>query len=243
MDANGYLHWLRTTDLQATNSSNLSTAVDAVIDGLQQEIGEDSPEPSCPEDEAHREIIRRMLEALGIIQGGLNSGELPIAEIQAFRDEFVGDPTIYEPAEVLLERELREIAAGMDEARWSTELYQEFERSIEKFLEGGEEAAFWETIEEIEGIVTTASDSYRQTEILPKEVTMESTTVHNLLCEGIGLWQAALEALRDEETDEEPNWDWVQEAAESGNRLLVAVQIFNERLQHAIPLQSKPIPG
>jgi hypothetical protein len=60
---------------------------------------------------------------------------------------------------------------------------------------------------------------------------LESVVVHKLLLEGMENWKASLEAVKE---DEDPDWDWVLATAEQGNRLLVAVQIFEERVQRAL---------
>ena len=220
MDAESYLYWLKRTDLQTVQASDLLEAVDAVVEALEQELSQ------AEEQHGHD-----MMTSLLAIRHELLGGSIPAKAIEEFRVEFDNDPETYEPPEIVLEQELREIAEGIAPERWSTETFQNLETAIRAFLDGGEETAFWDVVEEIDRIIDTSYTSYSQTHILPKERTLESTVVHKLLLEGMEEWKAALEAIKE---DEDPDWNWVLATAEHGNRLLVAVQIFNERVQSAL---------
>jgi hypothetical protein len=226
MDAETYLHWLRTADLETTRLEDFRQAVEEVVAALKAEG--DGQEPG------------EMQEALTEILHELHAGGVPKKQIETFREDFLYDGEQHDPPEVVLEKELREIAAGISRERWSTETYQSLEKAIDAFLDGGAEESLWSTTDSIEELLTRVSDSYRQTAILPKEVTMESMVTHRLLCEGIEGWRAALAMLKDDEPaegdDEEQDWDWdlVLKTAERGNRLLVAVQIYQSRLRNAL---------
>ena len=217
MDALSYLHWLRTTDLDHARPQDLIEAVSEVLCAL------DSEAPESGE--------REMAEALQIIFHALRKGDIPLELLREFRIEFDNDPSTFEAPEAVLEQELREIAEGMGPERWSSETYQNLERAVDLFLEGGEEDSLWEVVDGIDALLESTFQSYAQTKVLPKEVTLESAVVHKLLCEGIDWWREALESVREEE---DPDWSSVLKMAETGNRLLIAVQIFNERVQRAL---------
>jgi hypothetical protein len=220
MDAESYLYWLKRTDLHAARSKDLVEAVDAVVMALKQEL-----------QEAEDQYAQDMMDSLVAIRQELIEGSVPVKAIEEFRVEFDNDPDTYEPPEVVLEEELREIAAGIGPERWATETFEDLATAIQSFLNGGEEDAFWEMVDQIERIVDGSYSSYSETHILPKERTLESIVVHKLLLEGMEDWKAALEAIKE---DENPDWEWILATAEHGNRLLVAVQIFNERAQGAL---------
>lgn len=218
MSCESYRHWLASTDLETARESDLLEAVQAVLHAL-NEAAED-------------EQSSALLGALGEIEGQLLQGRLPRELLAAFRRDFPYHASPGEDPQAVLERELREIAAGIAPSRWSTETYQNLEQAIDAYLEGGEEEALWAQVETIEQLLERVSESYQRTAVLPKEVTMESLVIHRLLCEGIAEWQQALALLR--ESEDEPDWDAVLDGAEAGNRLLVAVQIYYQRLQSAL---------
>ena len=217
MDALSYLHWLRTTDLENARLQDLTEAVGAVLQALASEAQESAEQ--------------EMAEALQTIFEELGQGDIPLELLREFRIEFDNDPSTYEAPEVVLEQELREIAEGIGPERWSTETYQNLEKAVDFFLDGGAEDSLWEVVDGIDALMESTFQAYAQTDVLPKEVTLESAVVHKLLCEGMGWWKEALETLRE---DEEPDWSSVLQMAENGNRLLIAVQIFNERVQRAL---------
>jgi hypothetical protein len=220
MDAESYLYWLKRTELEAAQPKDLLEAVDAVMVALEQEL-------QNPEDQHAQE----MLDSLAAIRQELIGGSIPVKAIEEFRVEFDNDPDTYEAPEMVLEQELREIAIGIAPERWSTETFENLANAINTFLDGGEEDAFWDVVDGIESIIDSSYNSYSETHILPKERTLESVVVHKLLLEGMEDWKASLVSIRE---DEDPDWEWVLQTAEHGNRLLVAVQIFNERVQGAL---------
>lgn len=214
MDAGSYLHWLRTTELDIAKLSDLKEAVGIVAEALRAEGAKDE-EP--------------MLEALLKISGELDSGYTPVELIESFRADLFEDYAADAPA-VVLEAELREIAAGIAEEQWNTESYQEFSEAVTVFLEGGSEEPLWAVVEKMDEILEQSRQRYCATDVLPKEITTESAVAHKILLDGIANWVEALEQVR----DGDPDWDEVLAYAETGNRLLVAVQIFNQRLQNAV---------
>jgi hypothetical protein len=225
MDAGSYLHWLRTTDLDLAVLSDLKEAVEIILGALQRELAE--------HEAAGETVDFEMLHCLQEIFAELNHGCIPLGRIEAFRNDFFEDVPAQSP-EAVLEQELREIAAGINPEKWSTETYQKLEKAIHGFLDGGEEEALWSTVDEIDSILEESYESYRTTGILPKEVTVESVVCHKILFEGICWWKDAVNLLRDGDDDVEPDWSDVLQHAEMGNRLLVTVQVFNDRLQRAV---------
>lgn len=143
-----------------------------------------------------------------------------------------------QPLEEILEQELREIAAGIAEERWCTESYKNLESAIDQFLDGGEEENLWDFLDELEASLERSSESYQQTDILAKEVTVESLVLHKLLLEGIEQWQSAVAVIRQGDPECEPEWAEMLARAQEGNRLLVAVQIYYGRLQRAVSWQT-----
>lgn len=219
-DAQAYLQWLRSTDLEQAPHADLALAVEIVVGAL-----EEAPEESLSDEEF------AILEALAEAQRALNSGTLPKEQLLAFRRLFDGGLSLPRPAVELLEQELREIAAGIAKERWTSETFSRFEAAIENFLDGGEESELWDVVEDIERLLMSVSDRYENTDILAHEVTAESLVVHRLLVEALESWGSALAMFQQEE---EPQWDDILALAEHGNRLMVAVQIFQGRLKNAL---------
>lgn len=213
MDAHGYLHWLEVTDLEQANLDDLHKAVEVVLEGLRDE-GQAGEE---------------MLQALETLRPSLLESERPWPQLTAFRTEYLQREV--ERPEALLDDELRQIASGLPKARWRTETYLKLEGAVDRFLDGGEEDDLWNSLDELETLITGASESYRNSTILGKEVTMESQTTHRLLLEGMDTWIETLSRARD---DDEPDWDDILVGAEDANRLLAAVTVYNERIQSAL---------
>lgn len=145
--------------------------------------------------------------------------------------EALDDPGLAEEA---LDSELRDIADGISDERWATGTYRDLEQAIDKLLAGGDEEEFWTSIDTIEDLIQGVTDAYEGTTIVSDEVTLESFVTHHLWCEGVDEWLGALALLRDESVDE-PDWDFILQKAEHGNRLLVAIQIYNQRVQSILP--------
>lgn len=221
MSREDYLYWLRQADLERVSFDDLRIAL-AEIGALLVEEMTKTPETGP----------REMLAYLTHLNQKVESGALPLEEIEQFRNRFLPELEFPVPPEAILESELREIATGIDEKRWATDSYQSLQKAITQFLEGGEENEFWAVIDSLEERLEEVEGSYLKTTIVPREVTTESTVCHNLLREGFQLWGEALSLIG--ESEDEPDWDHVLELAEQGNRLLVSVQIFNERLQNAV---------
>lgn len=221
MEAEAYLHWLRSTDLESATLEDLSVAVEWVVEGLRGDL-EQGPD----------ETTWQMLEALEAIQQDLADGSIPKDSLYDFRQTFVFDPGLVVPPEVVLEHELREIAGGIARERWATESFLKLEEAVRGYLDGGDEEPLWEVVEMMEAAVENSARGYSETDILAKEITLESQVVHKLLCEGMERWQLALDQLRHE--DVEPDLDQMLIDAEAGNRLLVAVQIYYDRLKQAV---------
>lgn len=230
MDAGSSLNWLRTTDLAAARADDLLDAVEAICSALEIEIKEQVE--AGLEDEA--QAGEDMLDALSAIHATLNSGESADSLIQAFRENFWVDPNSAQPPEVVLEEELREIASGITRERWCTESYETLEQAINALLDGGDEDVFWDFLDGVEKNLERSAESYAQTDILAKEVTIESLVIHKLLCEGIHEWQAAIAVVREGDPDADPDWEAMLARAEAGNRLLITVQIYYGRLQRAV---------
>ena len=219
-DAKAYLQWLRSTDLDQALYTELVQAVQVVIAAL-----EDMPEESLSDEEF------AVLESLTEAHRQLDAGGLPKEQLLAFRTLFDGGLALPKPAVELLEEELREIAAGIAKERWTSETYSRFESAVDAFHEGGEESDLWEVVEDIERLLVSVTEHYQNTDILAHEVTAESLVVHRLLTEALQSWGSALALIQGEE---EPDWDEILAFAEQGNRLMVAVQIFQGRLKNAL---------
>jgi hypothetical protein len=223
MDAESYLHWIRNTDLEMATHSDLKEAVEEIVEALQDEL-------SDSEDRSGED----MLEALEEILEALAGGQLPLSQIQDFRDDFFSPVDFGEAPEVVLEQELREIAAGIARERWVTESYLQLQNAVEAYLDGGDEDQLWQVVNELEKILEESQTDYESSRVLPREITTESAVAHRLLIEGMELWREALTLLQDGDPEVEPDWEGILHTSELGNRLLVAVQIFNSRLQSAL---------
>lgn len=139
--------------------------------------------------------------------------------------------TEYDPGQRMTS-ELLELARGLPDSEWRTEHYLRFEQSIDRFLEDDDEEALIQFLNEMAGVVDQVLESYGQAQVLPKEVTVESTVTHQMLVSGAELWNQALEEAYRALELEEADWDQILAPAEEGNRRLVAVQVYSERLEN-----------
>jgi hypothetical protein len=136
-----------------------------------------------------------------------------------------------EPPADRIEREIRAIASNLEDDRWATESYLSLEEGVDIFLDEDDDEALLETIEDMEEILEKAYHPYREAQVVDSEITAESAATHKLLMEGIESWISALEMLREEDSGDETDWSGALARAEHGNRLLVAVQVYNAQLQ------------
>lgn len=220
MDVESYLRWLKNTNLEATSHADLCKAVRSILDALKLE------------QEESYEGSEQLYQELKVIDEELVNGGMPLQALDSFRKQF-GEVPI-EPADVLLEKEIRQIAEGMAPEQWATENYQIFENAIDDFLDDGPEDTFWEILDGLDNTIVTAFESYQAKEIVPAEVTAETLVSHKLLCEGLGLWKDSLDILRFAETESDIDWNEVLESAENGNRLLIGVQVYYRRLRESL---------
>lgn len=137
-----------------------------------------------------------------------------------------------EPPALRIEREIRVIADELEEEKWATESYLTLEECVDILLDEDDDEPLLQALEEMEELLEKAYRPYREARVVDSEITAESAAAHRVLMEGIESWMTALEMIRQEDDpEEETDWSGALARAEYGNRLLVAVQVFNARLQ------------
>lgn len=219
------LQWLETTDIDLIEHRSTLAFVDGAVralDGLSDE-----------EFEA-LEGGKEMLEALEELLHELEGGGLPKEALLGFLHRFRLTPTDREPVELRMERELRVLAGKLTEQQWCTESYLTLEQGVDAYLDEGDDGPLLDALETMSEVIEQAYRPYREATVLDSEVTAESYVGHVLLREGIEHWLCALELLREEDDSGDTDWSEALGEAELGNRLLVAVQFFNEKIQRAL---------
>lgn len=159
------------------------------------------------------------------IEEELLAGSVPTERLLTFAARF--PRTV--PAREDLESEFRAMASEFDEAEWRTAAFLDLENALLDFEEGGELEELLAVLSSREVKIQAALQGYRETSMMPEEVTAETVTGHRLLCAGLESWLVGLAALAEAARNSEP-WDEGLEHAETGNRLLLAVQRLNQRV-------------
>lgn len=126
-----------------------------------------------------------------------------------------------------IESQWRERAATLGLAQLETPLWTDLGLALEAVSAGRKQAVLrWVDLAEESFI--SVWEGYESGDVLESEITAESVLGHTLLSEGIENWLDALALLRDGLECGTIERDEILELAESGQRLLIAVQLFEE---------------
>jgi hypothetical protein len=199
------LSFIEVADLELSRPSAVLTLVQSALD-------------ECPEDDPRFPYLVQ-------IEEDLLGGTVPQQRLQAFALRFPRQTPVAED----LESEFRAMAAQFTEEQWRTSAYVDLENALLDFEEDGELDGLLLKLQSREEKIRESLDGYRATSLTPEEVTAETVTGHRLLCDGLEAWLAALGALA-EAAESGGAWEPGLEAAERGNRLLLAVQRLNQRV-------------
>ncbi len=134
-----------------------------------------------------------------------------------------------------LESEFRSIAGALHEEVWCTATYLELEAAFEDFDGDGDELRLLDYLEVRRERIHQVLDSYASQTLVSDEVTLESVVGHRLLTEGLQSWLAALDLAEVNLQQREASWEGPLEAAERGNRLLLATQKLHLRVASQAP--------
>jgi hypothetical protein len=147
----------------------------------------------------------------------------------------------FEPDGVRLERELREMAAGLPEASWKTGNYLRLESGV-KLAEQGASEALEEAIDDMRETLVLAWNPYLQLPISQSEIVAESVVGHRLLVEGFQGWTHALDFL-DAALDGEIPYATALAKVAQANRILVSVQVLARRTEASAAPQEQGLRG
>lgn len=242
--------WLAVTDLDHLDPEKGKAIVKEALDALHQEFDDQSEEfeeeseefddvHELAGDEVHEEedeesLLNDIFDALESIYEDFLGGGVPATPLREFyhryQSHFVEER---EAAGVVLERDLRELADQLSEEEWCTESYLKLERGIHAFLDGNPDL-LEEVVEEMETVLDEAWNPYSNTPLGDSEITAETVVGHTLLTQGVHEWIQALDFVRAATEEADPDWQSALDAAQLGNRLLIAVQKFNQRLQSQV---------
>ena len=126
-----------------------------------------------------------------------------------------------------LEQQWRDRAATLGTAQLETPLWLDLWAALEAVAMGRTRAVSrW--VELAEESFLSVWEEYEAGDLLESEITAESVLGHLLLREGIEDWLDALALLRDGLECSDIHRDDILRLAESGQRLLIAVQLFEE---------------
>ncbi|MFN8610111.1 MAG: hypothetical protein U0931_21390 [Vulcanimicrobiota bacterium] len=125
-----------------------------------------------------------------------------------------------------LEQEMLELARTLSEEEWRTLAFHDFEAEVARFENGEcDEESFVQFLENRERLILQTLQEYQQSSVLPHEVSAETVVAHRLLTDGMQAWLLGVQLVLKDEVDEG------LAEIEAGNRLLVAVQRLNQRIQ------------
>lgn len=125
-----------------------------------------------------------------------------------------------------LEQQMLELSDALREDEWRTKAFCDFEQEMARFDNGEiDEETFVQFLEQREELILQTLHEYQQSSVLPHEVSAESVVAHRLLTKGMQAWLQGVQLVLKDEVDE-----GLLEI-EAGNRLLVAVQRLNLRVQ------------
>ena len=117
-------------------------------------------------------------------------------------------------------------AATLSEDQLKTETWLDLKAAVQAVWQGaGEEVSDW--VDHMEAFYLNAWSGYESLNVMEEEVTRESVLGHLFLCEGTEFWLEALACLRDfvEQPSRQLETE-LWELAEDGQRLLIALQMF-----------------
>lgn len=170
------------------------------------------------------------------IEEQLLQGAMPHSRLSNFSEKFA-PRQIMAPCD--LESEFRKIAGELPETVWCTSTYLELEAALDSFDEDGDELQLRDYLEFRQEAIQQVLERYANETILSEEVTSESVVGHRLLTEGLAGWLEALELAQVSLQQGEASWQSPLEAAERGNRLLLATQKLHLRVASQVTVGTK----
>ena len=233
------LSWIRVTSFDSIDTFEWDAAdkmVKQALDALEDDKNS--------WEEEQEELLDLLIERLDEIYESMEDRAQAVSLFQQFSQEFQStlSPVALAPGEAL-EQEFFQLAEQLEAQEWRTPTYQKVENGYANYLQGNPDSLI-QALEEMAAIINKARMSYQQTSVADSEVTAESVVGHKLLTEGLNHWEAALEIfaelpgigdqsepIQDSETLESHANEALAEA-EYGNRLLVILPKFNQRIKN-----------
>ena len=210
------LSFLECSDLARTQVRDVLRLVELALD-------------ECDEDDERYPYLVALEEQL-------LQGTMPRSRLSSFLMRFPRRELKVEPVD--LEGEFRAIAEELPEMFWCTAAYVELEKALDDFDEEGDELRLLDYLEVRREALHQVLDGYGGETVVPEEVTSESVVGHRLLLEGLGYWLESLDLAQVGLQQRETSWEGCLEAAERGNRLLLAVQKLHRRVVSQVPLET-----
>lgn len=202
------LSWLSYTDLSTQPEHQVLQLLNSVLEAY-------------PED---REVCSLSDELLADIEELLEEDQPVLAPLGRW-------PVLYgallKPQDTSLqqvEKKIEELAENLEPEQFATDRLMSLERILNEAEEGWT-AQLEAQLGEVEAQVRQAWTDYSKTEVKPDEVSAESVGGHRFLEEGFQNWFEAFELTRQGDYDEA----W--EAANEGNRLMMAVSLWSDSLR------------
>lgn len=179
----------------------------------------------CDEDDERYPYLVAMEEQL-------LQGVMPRSRLTSFSVRF---PYLQNAQPLDLESEFRMIADELPETVWCTSTYIDLEAALDAFDEDGDVLGLLDYLEVRRERVQQVLQSYASATLLGEEVTSESVVGHRLLTEGLAHWLEAVELAQVGLQHGGSSWEGSLEAAERGNRLLMATQKLHRRVASQAP--------
>ncbi len=223
MDYLQLIQWLGNTDIDLVDHAQVQTLIRSAVQSL--DAMSDEKFEKLEQGEEMLEVLEEVLEEL-------ERGAVPGDMLRSFYTRFSSLRPPGESAVEVLERQTRELADNLGDDQWRTSSFLDLEKSVEAYLDGGEETSLLDALDEMTDRLEQSYKPYRESTILNSELSTESYVGHKLLKAGMEHWLMAIEILSQEESvDEELACREALTQAEQGNRLLIAVQMLNAQVQ------------
>lgn len=202
------LSWLSYTDLSTQPEHQVLQLLHSVLEAYPEE----------------REVCRVSDELLADLEELLGEDQPDLTPLSQWPTRY-GD--LLKPRETSLEaveKQIEALAENLEPEQFATVRLTRLERILNQAEEEWTPELESE-LQEVEAQVRQAWSDYSKTEVKPDEVSAESVGGHRFLEEGFQNWFEAFELTRRGEFDEA----W--EAANEGNRLMMAVSIWSDSLR------------
>jgi hypothetical protein len=202
------IHWLEYTGVHGLDPQDINKMLHEALTELKAGASEE-----------HREALFVVHTVLTQARSGQDP--LPGLRFLAQRYQRVAVKN-EEPFGLALERKVREVAQQLEGLDWQVGAFCVLQEALQAHHSQGPDALF-AVVQELDELLLSAWEPYRETTVTEAEVTAETVVGHRVLKDGFDCWFQALDEV-ELAVSESHGFENALALAEEGNRLLVAVQ-------------------